>query len=73
MRARVKLPKIFENKNKNQIKNIIENNIYNKEMKNIMISYYVYENCMIDIAIDYNVSRFTISKIISDGIKELER
>ena len=70
--ARVKLPKVFINKNKKEIKSIIEENIFNEKYKDVAISYYVYEKCQIDIAMEYDVDKKTIKKILDKVIKEIE-
>lgn len=70
--ARIKMPSVFKNKSKNEIKNIIESNIYNENKKDIAIKYYVYEECQIDIAMEYEVDRNTIGNILKRVIKEIE-
>lgn len=70
--ARVKLPKIFINKSKKEIKKLIEENIFNEKYKDVAISYYVYEKCQIDIAMEYDVDKKTIKKILDKVIKEIE-
>lgn len=70
--ARVKLPKVFINKSKKEIKSMIEENIFNEKYKDVAISYYVYEKCQIDIAMSYDVDKKTIKKILDKVIKEIE-
>lgn len=71
--ARITYPQIFKNKSKAEIKNIIENNIFNENKKDIAIKYYVYEECMIDIGMEYDLSRKSISKTLNKIVCELER
>lgn len=71
--ARITYPEIFKNKTKIEIKNIIENNIFNENKKDIAIKYYVYEECMIDIGMEYDLSRKSISKTLNKIVRELER
>lgn len=71
--ARVKLPNILKNKTRTDIKTMIENNIYNESNQDIAIRYFVYEECMIDIAILYDVDRRTIRRKLDKVVRELER
>lgn len=71
--ARITYPEIFKNKTKQEIKNLIENNIFNENKKDIAIKYYVYEECMIDIGMEYDLSRKSISKTLNKIVCELER
>ena len=71
--ARITYPEIFKNKTKIEIKNIIENNIFNENKKNIALKYYVNEECMIDIGMEYDLTRQSISKILNNIVYELER
>lgn len=71
--ARIKMPKIFEGKSKKEIKQLIEENIFNPDKKNVAIKYYVYENCMIDIACEYNIHRNTVSNILQRVVEQIER
>lgn len=72
-RARVKIPEIFQGLSKEKIKQLIEKNIYNEFEKNIAIKYYVYENCQIDIAIEYNVDVKTIRRNLNYIISKIEK
>ena len=49
------------------------NNIYNDNLRDIAISYFVKEECQIDIAMRYNVDRKTIKKYLEKAVKEVER
>lgn len=71
--AKIKVPDIFKGMNKDQIKQLIEDNIYNQEKKNVAIKYYVNEECMIDIADEYNVCRQTIGITLQKVVKEIEK
>jgi len=66
--ARVKYPAVLKGKTKKEIKELIEDTIYNEMEKEIMIQYFVYEICQIDIAIDHNIDRKTVHNILKRGI-----
>lgn len=70
--ARIKYPDILKGKNKQEILTIL-NGIYNTELRDIAISYYVKEECQIDIAFKYGVDRRTIEKYLKRAIKQLEQ
>lgn len=69
--ARINIPEIFKNKSKNEIKDLIESNIYNEKYREIATKYYVCEECQIDIAIEYEVDRKTIKRILDKVIREI--
>lgn len=70
--ARIKYPAVLKNKTKKEIKTIIEDNIYNETQKEIMIQYFVYEICQIDIAMYHDIDRKTVHKIIKKCVNDLE-
>ena len=69
--ARIKLPLIFQGKTKNEINEILSK-IYNDSLRDIAISYYVKEECQIDIAMRYKVDRKTIEKYLRKAVTEVE-
>lgn len=71
--AKINYPKILKNKTKQEIKEMLETNIFNKNYLKIATDYYVYEICQIDIAIEYNVSRTTIYRVLKKVVNELEK
>ena len=69
--ARIKLPLIFQGKTKNEINEILSK-IYNDSLRDIAISYYVKEECQIDIAMRYKVDRKTIERYLKKAVTEIE-
>lgn len=70
--ARITYPCIFQGKTKREINDMLKN-IYNDNLRDIAISYFVKEECQIDIAMRYNVDRKTIKKYLEKAVKEVER
>lgn len=70
--ARIKYPDILKGKNKQEILTIL-NGIYNTELRDIAISYYVKNECQIDIAFKYNIERRTVEKYLKKAINEIEQ
>ena len=67
--ARIKYPEVFKNCSKKEIKEKIESALMSETKKEILIKYYIYEECMIDLAMEYNLCRQSISKILKEEIE----
>lgn len=71
MFARIHYPEVFKNKTKKEIYDLLSI-IYNETLRDIAISYYVKEECQIDIAMRYKVDRKTIEKYLKKAIEQVE-
>lgn len=70
--ARIKYPDILKGKSKNEMLSIL-NKIYNDNLRNIAIDYYIKEECQIDIAFKYDIERRTVERYLKKAISELEQ
>ena len=69
--ARIKYPNILKGKTKHEMLDIL-NGIYNDDLRNIAVDYYVKEECQIDIAFKYDVDVRTIRNYLDKIKKQIE-
>lgn len=70
--ARIKYPDILKGKSKKEMLDLL-NTIYNDNLREIAIAYYIKEECQIDIAFKYNIDVRTVRNYLNRIKKQLEQ